>query len=515
MRELRKWLALVLSAVMVFGAAAVPTQAAGAEKLAPAEAAAYLKVLYSPPYAQNSYLEDMNGDGKPELITAEASQEDTLHVEVWTIRGGKAERMIAKDFYASTGFGGSSVGISRSTGQIRLYAAGFSPRAMEEWYTFFNLDGTEERQTGEADPGDRPEIVSPLEALNAAWDCKDLFQSGGGLWEALDEGSAADALQDYAAQEKSIVSGNGLYTVQYYEYSGDKITITFETTKVEKCTVLLSDDGYYENEADGAPQPRRVTMVSVRPGSMIAITGSTLQMDGKTYVWARHGTIAGNECFLSGQSAFELFSGPVENSFQDATVLWSLQTTDKDGEPIFIRLGEETSPTVGGFNDVKESDYYAAPVAWAVEKGITTGTSATRFSPNDTCTTGQILTFLWRANGAPKAAGGNPFADVSAGDYYYQAALWAREKGLVSGTAFKGDAPCTRAETVTYLWKLAGQPAGGAASFADVPADAGYAKAVAWAVKEGITSGTGNNAFSPNATCTRGQIVTFLYRDMA
>ena len=151
---------------------------------------------------------------------------------------------------------------------------------------------------------------------------------------------------------------------------------------------------------------------------------------------------------------------------------------------------------------------------WAVENGVTTGTSATTFSPDATCTTGQIITFLWRANGSPSVSGVTPFDDVSSSDYYYQAALWAKEEGLVSGSAFQGNTPCTRAATVTYLWKLADQPSVGTSNFTDVPNNADYAQAVAWAVQEGITSGTGNNAFSPNAICTRGQIVTFIYRDM-
>ena len=167
------------------------------------------------------------------------------------------------------------------------------------------------------------------------------------------------------------------------------------------------------------------------------------------------------------------------------------------------------------FTDVKADAYYADAVEWAVDKGITSGTSATTFSPDTTCTTAQILTFLWRANGSPAASGGNPFSDVSADAYYYQAALWASEKGLISGSVFNGDTPCTRAATVTYLWKLAGQPSVGASGFTDVPAGSDYAQAVAWAVEEGITSGTSATAFSPDTTCTRAQIMTFLYRDMA
>ena len=177
-----------------------------------------------------------------------------------------------------------------------------------------------------------------------------------------------------------------------------------------------------------------------------------------------------------------------------------------------LRLPDSSAETtVSGFADVKADAYYAASVAWAVENGITTGTSASAFSPDDTCTTAQILTFLWRASGSP--APGAAHDAVPAGAYYSDAASWALERGLTD--AFSADAPATRAATVTYLWKLAGSPEAGLAPFSDVPAGADYARAVAWAVEEGITSGTGNNTFSPDSTCTRAEIMTFLYRDMA
>ena len=178
----------------------------------------------------------------------------------------------------------------------------------------------------------------------------------------------------------------------------------------------------------------------------------------------------------------------------------------------FVPEGQRTNP----FVDVSEGAYYADAVAWAVEQGITAGTSSTTFSPDMSCTRAQIVTFLWRANGSPKADGVNPFTDVSTDDYYYDAVLWAVKQGITSGTSattFSPDAACTRAQAVTFLYRAAGTPAASGGSFADVAADAYYASAVSWAVSEGITSGTGGNNFSPDAPCTRGQIVTFMYRD--
>ena len=175
------------------------------------------------------------------------------------------------------------------------------------------------------------------------------------------------------------------------------------------------------------------------------------------------------------------------------------------------QVPEQEQPATG-FTDVAASAYYADAVAWAVEKGITSGTGdGTTFSPNATCTTAQILTFLWRANGSPAPTGNN--AAVPAGQYYTDAANWALEKGLTDN--FSADTPATRAATVTYLWKLAGKPAAEAAAFTDVDAGAEYAQAVAWAVKKGVTAGTSATTFAPDNTCTRGQIVTFLHRDLA
>lgn len=168
------------------------------------------------------------------------------------------------------------------------------------------------------------------------------------------------------------------------------------------------------------------------------------------------------------------------------------------------------------FRDVKQSDYYYDAVKWAVEKGITEGTSATTFSPNVSCTRAQMVTFLWRAAGspAPKSTN-NPFKDISSTDYFYNAVLWAVENDITTGTGadtFSPTAKVNRAQTVTFLYRVAGSPASGSSSFSDVPESAYFAKAVAWADANDITNGTSNVKFSPNADCTRGQIVTLLYR---
>lgn len=169
------------------------------------------------------------------------------------------------------------------------------------------------------------------------------------------------------------------------------------------------------------------------------------------------------------------------------------------------------------FTDVADKAYYRDAVEWAVENGITKGTTATTFSPNATCTRAQAVTFLWRTAGSPKPeTRAMPFTDVPVGSYYYDAVLWAVENGITKGTSdttFSPNMTCSRAQIVTFLWRSEKSPAAGTANpFADVKSTAYYADAVLWAVKENITKGTTSTTFSPNADCTRAQIVTFLWR---
>ena len=171
------------------------------------------------------------------------------------------------------------------------------------------------------------------------------------------------------------------------------------------------------------------------------------------------------------------------------------------------------------FLDVPAGAYYEDAVVWAVGKGITSGTNATTFDPNGTCTRAQAVTFLWRAAGSPTPKTKlMPFPDVPVGSYYWNAVLWAIEQGITEGTSYLTFSPndsCTRAQIVTFLWRAKGNPAvSGSAPFTDVAPDAYYAAAVTWAEKNGITGGIGNGLFGSNNTCTRAQIVTFLYRAM-
>ena len=175
---------------------------------------------------------------------------------------------------------------------------------------------------------------------------------------------------------------------------------------------------------------------------------------------------------------------------------------------------------VNEFIDVPSGSYFYEAVMWAVENGVTTGVSASRFDPDGICTRAQAVTFLWRAAGSPKPETRTmPFTDVPVGSYYYDAVLWAVENGITKGTSetmFSPDATCSRAQIVTFLWRSQKSPAAGTANpFTDVKASAYYADAVLWAVKEDVTKGTTNTTFSPDANCTRAQIVTFIWRALA
>ena len=193
-------------------------------------------------------------------------------------------------------------------------------------------------------------------------------------------------------------------------------------------------------------------------------------------------------------------------------------TRTKAGTALTVPDEPEVLPTVT-FYDIEPGSYYESAVWWAVNKEITNGTSNTTFSPNNTCTRAQVVTFLWRAKGKPEPTSNyNPFYDVSSDAYYYKAVLWAVEQGITNGTSasmFSPNAGCTRGQVVTFLWRAEGEPYSGASNvFADVNTSEYYGTAVLWAVEHEITNGTGANTFSPNMTCTRGQIVTFLYRFM-
>ena len=260
--------------------------------------------------------------------------------------------------------------------------------------------------------------------------------------------------------------------------------------------------------------------------------GSTVS--GATYPISQPGSTANGTVTVSPADAAKGSRVTITATPADGYVLDKLMVTDASGNLLGLTnqgggkftftmpgsavtvqaaFGKESG---GVFADVPNSAYYADAVKWAVAQGITNGKGSGLFGSNDACTRAQIVTFLWRAAGspAPKMTF-NPFSDVSPDAYYYQAVLWAVENGITGGMVngrFSPEGTCTRGQSVTFLYRAAGAPAVSGSSFQDVSASSYCADAIAWAVKNGITQGTGAGAFSPNGGCTRAQIVTFLYR---
>ena len=216
-------------------------------------------------------------------------------------------------------------------------------------------------------------------------------------------------------------------------------------------------------------------------------------------------------------------------------VLETLTVTDKNGNELTLKYkgdGKYTFTMPAGkvevkatfmednsvlnfFYDVPNGAYFYEAVKWAVDKGITNGLSDTMFGPYESCTRAQIVTFLWRAAGSPEPKTVSSFTDVPANAYYAKAVAWAVENGITNGmteTTFAPDATCTRGQSVTFLYRALKGTASGSANFTDVKSDAFYADAINWAVANNVTNGTSNTTFSPNADCTRAEIVTFLYR---
>lgn len=266
--------------------------------------------------------------------------------------------------------------------------------------------------------------------------------------------------------------------------------------------------------SEGIADPYAVTMYTVDPGTVIS-----LPVDGQLGMSPcvnTGGVFSTPRAFMNEG----VYGGEGENS--SITILpehagywhvWAEAYVPGYHQAQYMIHVTGEAPVLS-FSDVASDAYCADPVIWAAFNRITEGTGGGNFSPDQTCTNAQILTFIWRAEGKPEPTITDPFTN-SVPDTYAKAAIWAYEKGLVSGTTFEADKPCTRAMAMTYLWQVDGCPEGDyiqPAGFSDVSASAPYAKAVDWAVTCWVAFGTSETAFSPDQTCTRGQIMTFLYR---
>ena len=336
---------------------------------------------------------------------------------------------------------------------------------------------------------------------------------------------------------------NQTYTVTFNGNGGSPANSTMTTTGKKLASLPIatrsgrySFDGWYTEKNGGT----KITTATVfdKDTTVYAhwtYTGSTgggVTTYPITVKSAKNGDVTASHKSAAKGTTITLTVDPDKSYVLDTlTVLdgkdKEIKLTEKNGKYTFTMpaskvtveaMFKASAPTgKNPFTDVPAGSYYEDAVIWAVDKGITTGTSATTFNPNGICTRAQAVTFLWRAAGSPAAKSAvMPFTDVKAGSYYYDAVLWAVEQGITKGTSdtmFSPDATCTRAQIVTFLWRSQKSPAAGTANpFADVAADTYYIDAVLWAVKHNITVGTTFSIFSPDEECTRAQIVTFLYR---
>mgnify|MGYP004492579851 CR=1 FL=1 len=333
--------------------------------------------------------------------------------------------------------------------------------------------------------------------------------------EAIERAISGLALKpaDYSAVDAAIEKANALNENDYVDFSAVKAALEAvvrgknitEQAEVDAMAKAIEDaiaalvQKSYPVTISGATEHGTVTV-----STEAAVGGSTVTITVKPDSGYTLGGITvtdseGNELSLTdngnGAYTFTMPSGKVE---------------------IHVTFTEDGS--LNPFQDVPSDAYYSEAVNWAVANNVTNGTSETTFEPDVGCTRAQVVTFLWRAAGQPEPTEGtNPFTDVKEGTYYYKAVLWAVEKGITNGTSettFDPDETCTRAQIVTFLWRREGKPAPTGANnpFADVKPSAYFGSAVLWAVEKGITNGTSETTFEPNEDCTRAQVVTFLFR---
>ena len=287
-------------------------------------------------------------------------------------------------------------------------------------------------------------------------------------------------------------------TTYKWRFTPDDDNYTTLTGEVELYHKSSSGGGWYDSYY--------TIKTTAGAGGSISPSGSVSVREGRdqTFTITPDKSYAVSNVKIDGKSIGAVKSYTFENVSRTHTI-----------EVIFMKANG--NPQTGVFVDIATGSYYEDAVDWAVGNGITQGTDATHFAPDGICTRAQAVAFLWRAAGSPKPETRTmPFADVPAGSYYYDAVLWAVENGIAKGTSdttFSPNMTCTRAQIVAFLWRSEKSPAAGTANpFADVKSAAYYADAVLWAVKENITRGTTNTTFSPDADCTRAQIVTFLWR---
>ena len=330
--------------------------------------------------------------------------------------------------------------------------------------------------------------------------------------ELVDAGSSDTGTIQYRldngeySENVPMATSAGTYTV-YYKVIGDA---NHNDVAEESITVTIAKAG---QDKPAAPTLRDRSYTSI---TLNEVAGAEYSKDGgKTWQSPPEftGLTSGTTYeFVIRYAATDNYNAsPASDAVKFTTRRHSSATVTPTPTP----EPEPTPDDSSKFADVPANAYFADAVKWAVDKGITNGLSDTMFGPYESCTRAQIVTFLWRAAGSPEPKTASSFTDVSASAYYAKAVAWAVENGITNGmteTTFAPDATCTRGQSVTFLYRALKGTASGSANFTDVKSDAFYADAINWAVANNVTNGTSNTTFSPNADCTRAEIVTFLYR---
>lgn len=328
-----------------------------------------------------------------------------------------------------------------------------------------------------------------------------------------EDGSVYKTLEVESGKNITIPAGptKSGYTFNYWSIGGDNTqykpgnsyTPTSDVTFTPKWT--QNDNGNGGNSGSGSSTTSYIIKASAGTGGSISPSGNVSVTSGssKTFSVKADSGYAIEDVLVDGKSVGAVSSYTFKNV--------------KKAHTISVTFEKKAASPENPFVDVPDDAYYRDAVIWAAGNGITTGTSAATFDPNGVCTRAQAVTFLWRVAGKPAPETTTmPFVDVAPNAYYHDAVLWAVENGITKGTTdttFSPNQYCTRAHIVTFLWRAQKQPASATQNpFVDVATNAYYTTAVLWAVENGITNGTTATTFSPDASCTRAQIVTFLYR---
>ena len=559
MRALKKWFALLCALALTLTLCPAAPARAG-DNLNPAAAVAFYSAASL--WGEENFfvyaaLRDMDSDGQPELAAVTIPKENASdwkggnfpyffsgHCVVWKYIPGVGLRRFAQE--ASTGQLGDILWArkgdalyihifwgSAHQGYVYGQESYLGASGLADCVSWSGPITSGEEEDGEAEDledttanrivNGREEPISSEELVRISSAYEDESES---LLEAEDWDGASHCA-DYAALESRLrdtarsvsAAPSATWGACRLDTEDNDTWIVFECAKAERKVVSVNavissmdaNGNFYDKES--GYQTKTVTVAQARAGSYLIVCGGDEEVSHD--VFYDGGSVEGEGRFrtVSSELGSESFMGGPIRHLLSCKERGLMCFSERDGMDCIVYA--DPGDALDAYTDVNPDGYYAVPVTWGIQQGITNGTTATTFSPNNTCSRAHILTFLWRACGSPTPYQDNPFTDVPANSYYYQAALWAAENGLVRNEGeFNGGAPCSRAEAVTYLWKLSGDEyADGVTDFTDVQNGTDIAKAVQWAVECGVTNGTTATTFSPNNTCTRAQIMTFLYRD--